>query len=331
MRRAVPLWRSDHAYPVIANQCMSYGISLWVPFHGTGVTACATTAYHGTGKTPVEPYAFWSTATPAICLTLDIREKGIDYPTLVDLIKQWREAGQYYYGDYYPLLPYTQDKTAWIGWQFHDADKNEGMVEAFRRSDSESDSMRLKLHDLKPDCLYTATYLDSKQSQEATGRQLMSDGLTVKIPAKPGVAVLVYKPHAKAATQEKKLIKLPEVLGKHVMETTPIVFNGRRLLFHSNRPAGHAVDLKNTYLCLMDMQTGEEVARFGQEHTFGSAFVDADSVKGDTVHVYAAEYTQNDWTHDINHFWSKDLKNWQKGPAIKRRADEHLFQLVGMP
>ncbi|MBN2291831.1 MAG: alpha-galactosidase, partial [Pirellulales bacterium] len=193
MRRAVPLWRSDFAYPVVANQCMSYGISLWIPYHGTGVTACATTAYHGAGQTPVEPYAFWSTATPAICLTLDIREKGIDYPALVSLIKQWREAGQYYYGDYYPLLPYTHDTKAWIAWQFHDAEKNEGMVEAFRRSASETDTMQLKLHDLKPECQYVVTYLDSKKSQEASGLKLMSDGLTVKIAAKPGVAVLVYK------------------------------------------------------------------------------------------------------------------------------------------
>ena len=138
-------------------------------------------------------------------------------------------------------------------------------------------------------------------------------------PSKTGTPVKEQK------ESQPKLTKLPEVLGKHVMETTPIVFNGRRLLFHSNRPAGHAVDLENTYLCLMDMQTGKEVARFGQEHSFGSAFVQADPVKGDTVHVFAAEYTQNDWTHNINHFWSKDLKNWQKGPAIKRRADEHLF------
>ena len=193
MRRAVPLWRSDHAYPVIANQCMSYGISLWVPYHGTGVTACATTAYHGGGQTPIEPYAFWSTATPAICLTLDIREKGIDYPALVELIKQWHKASQYYYGDYYPLLPYTHDDKAWIAWQFHDEDKNEGMIEAFRRRASESESMTLKLQGLQPECNYIITYLDSQKSQEATGRQLMSDGFTIKIPAKPGVAVLVYK------------------------------------------------------------------------------------------------------------------------------------------
>ena len=64
MRRAVPLWRSDHAYHVVANQCITYGASLWLPYYGTGVTASASRVYTP-GPTPVEPYAFWSTATPS--------------------------------------------------------------------------------------------------------------------------------------------------------------------------------------------------------------------------------------------------------------------------
>ena len=39
MRRAVPLWRSDYAFEAIGHQCMMYGLSLWLPFHGTG-TVC---------------------------------------------------------------------------------------------------------------------------------------------------------------------------------------------------------------------------------------------------------------------------------------------------
>lgn len=193
MKRAVPLWRTDYSCHLVPNQCMTHGISLWIPYHGTGVTASSKPTYWGGGLTPVEPYAFWSTVTPAINLTLDIREKGIDYPALRELIKQWRMVSQYYYSDYYPLLPYSLEENAWLAWQFHDDVKNEGVVQAFRRSACENDSMSLKLHGLKPECRYTVTYLDSKESQEATGQQLMSDGLTVKIPAKPGAAVLIYQ------------------------------------------------------------------------------------------------------------------------------------------
>ena len=37
MRRSVPLWRSDFPSGVVENQRMTYGISMWIPYHGTGV------------------------------------------------------------------------------------------------------------------------------------------------------------------------------------------------------------------------------------------------------------------------------------------------------
>ncbi|MFA6241297.1 MAG: NPCBM/NEW2 domain-containing protein, partial [Candidatus Hydrogenedentales bacterium] len=63
-RRAVPLWRSDYAYEPIGHQGMTYGLSYWLPYHGTGTVACANAGYYGGGKTPVESYAFWSNAAP---------------------------------------------------------------------------------------------------------------------------------------------------------------------------------------------------------------------------------------------------------------------------
>jgi alpha-galactosidase len=58
MRRSVPLWRSDYAYEPIGHQCMTYGISLWLPYHGTGTVASSAAPYYGGGFTNVEPYAF---------------------------------------------------------------------------------------------------------------------------------------------------------------------------------------------------------------------------------------------------------------------------------
>ncbi|MEN6338101.1 MAG: alpha-galactosidase, partial [Phycisphaerales bacterium] len=57
MRRAVPLWRSDYAYEATGHQCMTYGLSLWLPYHGTGTVATRNASYYGSGRTPVEPYA----------------------------------------------------------------------------------------------------------------------------------------------------------------------------------------------------------------------------------------------------------------------------------
>ena len=192
MQRAVPLWRTDHAYRVVPGQCMTHGVSLWLPYYGTGVTACASTAYMGSGKTPVEPYAFWSTATPAINLTLDIREKGIDYDALRALIKQWRSVNHYYYGDYYPLMPYSHDEAVWISWQFHDAEADEGMIQAFRREDSVYRTAELKPRSLTPDAMYEVTDLASGKIIEMTGEALMKSGISVTIDTQPGVAVTAY-------------------------------------------------------------------------------------------------------------------------------------------
>ncbi len=82
MRRAVPLWRSDYAYEAIGHQCMMYGLSLWLPFHGTGTVATRDAPYYGSGPTPVEPYAFWSNAGQSLACGIDIRLKDLDYAAL---------------------------------------------------------------------------------------------------------------------------------------------------------------------------------------------------------------------------------------------------------
>ena len=122
------------------------------------------------------------------------------------------------------------------------------------------------------------------------------------------------------AKKEKKLTKLPEKLGTHVMESTPLVFRGRRLMFHSRRVDVPKPDLDQMYLWIADQATGKEVARFGARHSLGSAFV-----WGDEVHVFAAEHSENDWFHDIYHFRSADLKTWTRTLAIRREAGEHLL------
>ncbi len=193
MRRAVPLWRSDYAYEPIGTQCHTYGISLWIPFHGTGTIAFTGAPYYGSGKTPVEPYAFWSNATPAIGCGIDMREKNIDYAALARLIEQWRvQVAPNYYGDYYPLTPYSQEGSAWIAWQFDRPELGKGVVQAFRRQDSLQDTRCLKLRSLDPGARYTVTDLDVKKPQKLSGRELMEKGLSVTISDRPGAAVITY-------------------------------------------------------------------------------------------------------------------------------------------
>ena len=192
MRRAVPLWRSDCAFEPIAHQCMTYGISFWLPYHGTGTVASAAAPYYGGGFTKVEPYAFWSNTAPSLGCGIDVRVREIDYGTLRRLYRHWRKLSEFYYGDYYPLTPYSQDSKAWIAWQFDCPERGEGAVQVFRRAESSSEAVRLKLRGLEPDARYTLTALELPEVSQATGRDLAETGLPVEIKTRPGAAVIVY-------------------------------------------------------------------------------------------------------------------------------------------
>jgi alpha-galactosidase len=109
------------------------------------------------------------------------------------MLEQMRTVRPYYYGDYYPLTPYSQDNNVWIAWQFDCPERGEGAVQAFRRGQCPTETARLALRGLEPDARYTITNLDDPTPIRMTGRDLATGGLPVTIKARPGAAVIVYK------------------------------------------------------------------------------------------------------------------------------------------
>ena len=196
MRRAAPLWRSDYAFEPVGHQCMTYGISFWLPFHGTGTVASAAAPYYGGGFTKVEPYAFWSNVGPSLVSGIDIRVKEIDYETLRRLYNQWRQTSVCYYGDYYPLTPYSRDNKAWMAWQFDLPEQGKGVVKAFRRADSTETAAVLRLRGLNSQTRYALRRLEAdgdKEKVEFAGSHLLEKGLPVTIEEQPGAAVITYE------------------------------------------------------------------------------------------------------------------------------------------
>lgn len=193
MRRAVPLWLSDYAYEAVVHQSMTYGISLWLPYYGTPDVAARDAPYFGGGFTQVDPYNFWSNVSPSLGLGVDVRVKEIDYAALRQLISQWREVNPNFFGDFYPLTPYSRDDRAWIGWQFDRPEEGRGMVQAFRRHNSYYEAVRLKLKALSREGRYRVTDLGSAQSKEISGQELLEKGVPVSLPEQPAAAVFVYE------------------------------------------------------------------------------------------------------------------------------------------
>lgn len=181
LRRAVPLLRSDYIMEPVGNQGHTYGLSFWVPFQGTG-----------TGSGALSPYLLRSTMVTHFTACFDVRRKDLDYDMLRRVVGQWRRYAECYFGDYYPLTPYSLEPALWIGWQFDLPEKGTGLVQAFRRDQSVYESARFKLAGLDPDASYRVTNLDSGEARTLSGRELAENGLLVAIKDQPGDAVITY-------------------------------------------------------------------------------------------------------------------------------------------
>ncbi len=99
--------------------------------------------------------------------------------------------------------------------------------------------------------------------------------------------------------------------------------NSRLLLVSNNRPGGADAKGKDAYLYIDDLQTGKEVARFGQGHSFVSAYLN-----GKELNVFALEFTDFGRIMNstgIDRLTSSDLKTWKTEKVILPEGTEHLF------
>jgi alpha-galactosidase len=181
LRRAVPLLRSDYIMEPVGNQGHTYGLSFWVPYQGTG-----------TGSGALSPYLLRSTLVTHFTACFDVRRKDLDYDMIRRVLGQWHRYANCYFGDYYPLTPYSLDASQWIAWQFDLPEKGEGVVQAFRRDKSVYESACFKLSGLDPAARYSVTNLDSGTAKTYSGRELTEKGVTVSVTEQPGDTVLSY-------------------------------------------------------------------------------------------------------------------------------------------
>ena len=128
-----------------------------------------------------------------VVLGYDLRRKDHDCELLRKMAGEWRQISPCYYGDYYPLTPYSIDESQWIAWQFYRPESGDGVVEAFRRSKSEEGIEVLRMNGLDAVVDYEITDLDTNTPKVLSGKELMEKGLRVEIAKNPGAVTIVYK------------------------------------------------------------------------------------------------------------------------------------------
>jgi alpha-galactosidase len=182
MRRAVPLWRSDFSPGDLStladgNQCLTYGLSFWLPFQGT--------SSHGLW----DPYSFRS------CYLAEFSTGGINglnSAAQQQAVTEVKKIGPLILnGDYYPLTPYSQSDTVWMAWQFDRPETMEGCAQIFRRTNSPVEAMTVQLQGLNPAQAYDVQDFDRGDLGVLTGTELMSIGVMLQLSPRQS-AILYY-------------------------------------------------------------------------------------------------------------------------------------------
>ena len=157
LSRAVPLWRTDTSSPVDEQQMQTLGISLWLPLYGGG-TPNRIDAYELRSR--MQPYF----NIQAACAGED------DWRTLRSEVAIWRKyLAPHYVKDYYPLTRSDAGTDLWTAWEFVDAEKGEGFVQAFRREASPYETFAVWPKGLDPAKRYVFEDVDTHETRTIAG------------------------------------------------------------------------------------------------------------------------------------------------------------------
>ena len=181
MRRAVPILPTDVENDAEAYQCCTYGFGLWLPF------------FDHTNYERFDDYYFRSSIAPFMQCNWDVRKDDFDVEAARTGLAQWRNAAEFFFGDFLPLSAYSIAKDVWMAWQFNQPNGSSGLIQAFRRPDCPYLSAQYKLKALESDARYFVTDEDTGISTLMSGRELMDEGLTITISEQPGAALFTYE------------------------------------------------------------------------------------------------------------------------------------------
>jgi alpha-galactosidase len=176
--RSIPLWRSDtecfEEHPTWV-QAQTAGLCTYVPLNTTAAWA-------------LDPYSIRSGATAGLVLApIGLNDPpGMKFP-----LQNIKRDRAFWLGDFYALTPITVDASHWCGWQLHRAEKNDGMVELFRREKSPYATIAVTLHGIDLKSNYTVSFshgFSVDETRTMTGRELEDLHVTLD---QPGTCVLI--------------------------------------------------------------------------------------------------------------------------------------------
>jgi alpha-galactosidase len=186
MQRTLESHRSDThcSYDFPCNNTQSHGavLSYWLPYTTTSLTADANNLYR-----------FRSSYASGIGISdLGSNYRDGDFAKAKANFDEYQSLKKYADKDFYPVFGFSRETGCWGGWQYHDSENDEGFLMAFRREESLSDTVKIKLKGLKNDKIYTFINVDSGTSWETTGENAMK-AFTITIENQKESRLIRYK------------------------------------------------------------------------------------------------------------------------------------------
>ena len=185
--RSFPLWRSDTScwagHPEW-DQVQSYGLCNYVPL------------FTASSWSP-DAYTTRSSASTGVLCAWGYLEAGFPYDQAAAAIDEVKENQKYWYGDFYPITPCSSASDAFMAYQLHRSDLNEGAIFAFRHSNCTTASVTAQLKGIDPNTTYLIESIDDnryKTLQVIPGSTLISSGYVINIPGTSSSRVIRYRP-----------------------------------------------------------------------------------------------------------------------------------------
>ncbi len=193
LSRSVPLWRSDYqclwdSCPE-ANQNHNARSAYWLPYTGIGFGPTLGDVYNfRSAYTNGMTVRTWEHADPE----WEVGASGEPLEWAKKYFTEYNEIRHFFAEDFYPLIPPVQSNTTWCASQYHDRDKNEGIILAFRRAMCPFEDAKVELGGIDVTKTYTFKNRDTGEKTVISGAELEANGFKMNIPEKRQSLLLEY-------------------------------------------------------------------------------------------------------------------------------------------
>jgi alpha-galactosidase len=180
LTRSYSLFRSDYLCYAdndpIGVQCQTGGLALYVPVSTTSIGDLE------------DLYRFRSTLSQGMNLDQGAVLRAAQDPAFRGRLARWlgelERVRELFMGDYYPFTGVTIARTDWFAYQLNRPDLGRAAVISIRRDECPFEAATYLLRGLDPAASYAVEDADGGERVTQTGADLMTHGLTVRIPTR---------------------------------------------------------------------------------------------------------------------------------------------------